>query len=196
MQAITLLTGIAVPLDLVNVDTDQIIPGRFLALPRSEQVSGMFRDLRQDESGAPRPDLPLNRREYHGASILVANENFGCGSSRETAVTVMVDNGIRAVIAPSFGDIFYNNCFQNGVLPIRLPRELVTALRSRLVEQPGSKVSIDLFKQVVTTLDGAAIPFEIDGFRKECLIHGTDTLGMALALESKIAAYESRNTES
>jgi len=175
-----------------NVDTDQIIPARYLGRTRTEQVEGMFHDLRVDPEGRPRPGFPLNRPEYAGARILVADRNFGCGSSRENAVTTMVDNGFRAFIAPSFGDIFFNNCFQNGVLPIRLPDADVAALREALRARPGATVTVDLAAQRVTGPDGRAHPFEIDSFRKDCLLRGVDEISLTLSHEADIARHEAR----
>ncbi len=192
MEPFTTLTAVAVPIDLANVDTDQIIPARYLGRTRTEQVEGMFHDLRVDPEGRPRPGFPLNRPEYAGARILVADRNFGCGSSRENAVTTMVDNGFRAFIAPSFGDIFFNNCFQNGVLPIRLPDADVAALREALRARPGATVTVDLAAQRVTGPDGRAHPFEIDSFRKDCLLRGVDEISLTLSHEADIARHEAR----
>ena len=192
MEPFTTLTAVAVPIDLANVDTDQIIPARYLGRTRAEQVEGMFHDLRLDAQGQPRPGFPLNRPEYAGARILVADRNFGCGSSRENAVTTMVDNGFRAFIAPSFGDIFFNNCFQNGVLPIRLPDADVAALREALRATPGATVTVDLAAQRVTGPDGRAHPFEIDSFRKDCLLRGVDEISLTLGHEAEIARHEAR----
>jgi 3-isopropylmalate/(R)-2-methylmalate dehydratase small subunit len=190
MEPFVKLTAVAVPLDQPNVDTDQIIPARFLGKPRDEQVQGMFHDVRHDASGALRPDFVLNAEAYAGAQILVADENFGCGSSRENAVTVMVDNGFKAFIAPSFGDIFFNNCFQNGVLPIRLPKTRVETLRRHLAEEPGAKVTVDLQSQTVTGPDGQIDAFQVDGFQRDCLLKGIDEISLTLSHESEIAAYE------
>jgi 3-isopropylmalate/(R)-2-methylmalate dehydratase small subunit len=192
VEPFTTLTAVAVPIDLANVDTDQIIPARYLGRTRTEQVEGMFHDLRVDPEGRPRPGFPLNRPEYAGARILVADRNFGCGSSRENAVTTMVDNGFRAFIAPSFGDIFFNNCFQNGVLPIRLPDADVAALREALRARPGATVTVDLAAQRVTGPDGRAHPFEIDSFRKDCLLRGVDEISLTLSHEADIARHEAR----
>ena len=192
MESFTTLTAVAVPIDLANVDTDQIIPARYLGRPRSEQVDGMFHDLRCDAQGKPRADFALNRTEYAGAQILVADRNFGCGSSRENAVTVMRDNGFRAFIAPSFGDIFYNNCFQNSCLPIRLPAERVDALRAALRASPGARITIDLASKVVQGPDGTMDRFEIDSFRKDCLLKGVDAIDLTLGHEAEIAKFEER----
>jgi len=192
MEPFTTLTAAAVPIDQANVDTDQIIPARFLGRPREQQVGAMFHDLRYDSAGAPRPDFVLNQPAYAQAKIIVADRNFACGSSRENAVSVMVDNGYRAFIAPSFGDIFFNNCFQNGVLPIRLPAERVEALRAALRARPGSELTVDLEHQMVTGPDGSSDGFEIDSFRKDCLLKGVDEVSLTLGYEADIVRFEAR----
>jgi len=192
MEPFTTLTAVAVPLDQANVDTDQIIPARFLGIPREQQVGALFHDLRMDSQGQLRNDFVLNQSAYVGARILVSDRNFGCGSSRENAVSVLVDNGFRAFIAPSFGDIFFNNCFQNGVLPIRLPASRTDALRAALREKPGVQVSIDLARQIVTGPDGVLDGFEIDSFRKDCLLKGVDEISLTLGYEQDISAFEAR----
>jgi len=195
MEAFTTLTAPAVPLDQANVDTDQIIPARYLGLPREQQVPAMFHDLRFDTEGAPRPDFVLNQPAYAAARIIVSDRNFGCGSSRENAVSVMVDNGFRAFIAPSFGDIFFNNCFQNGVLPIRLPDARVAVLRRLLRETPGATISVDLASQRVTGPDGQSDAFEIDSFRKDCLLQGVDEVSLTMTYEQDIARFEARQKQ-
>ena len=192
MEPFTTLIAIAVPIDLANVDTDQIIPARFLGRPRGQQVGAMFHDLRHDAHGAPRAEFVLNRAEYEGARIIVADRNFGCGSSRENAVTVMIDNGFRAFVAPSFGDIFFSNCLQNGVLPIRLPAERVDALRAALRDAPGATMTVDLERQTVTGPDGREDRFDIDPFRKDCLLRGVDEISLTLGYEAEIAGFEQR----
>jgi 3-isopropylmalate/(R)-2-methylmalate dehydratase small subunit len=192
MAPFTRLAAVAVPLDLANVDTDQIIPARYLGRTRAEQVEGMFHDLALDAQGRPRADFPLNQPAFAGARILVADRNFGCGSSRENAVTVMVDRGFQVFIAPSFGDIFFNNCFQNGVLPIRLPAERVDALRAALRAAPGATIDVDLPSQTVRGPDGGIDGFDIDPFRKDCLLQGVDEIAMTLGHEAEIAAFEAR----
>lgn len=162
MQPFTTLKAPAVPFAATNIDTDQIIPARYLGLKREQQVEGMFRDLRVGADGRPKPDFPLNQAGYSGAKIVVAGRNFACGSSRENAVTVMLDNGFRAFIAPSFGDIFNNNCYQNGCLPVRLPEARVDALLRFLLELPGAEIAIDLEQQTATGPDGQTDRFEID----------------------------------
>lgn len=192
MQPFTTLKAPAVPFAATNIDTDQIIPARYLGLKREQQVEGMFRDLRVGADGRPKPDFPLNQAGYSGAKIVVAGRNFACGSSRENAVTVMLDNGFRAFIAPSFGDIFNNNCYQNGCLPVRLPEARVDALLRFLLELPGAEIAIDLEQQTATGPDGQTDRFEIDSFRKECLLKGLDDIDLTLAYAPQMAAFEAR----
>jgi 3-isopropylmalate/(R)-2-methylmalate dehydratase small subunit len=193
LQPFKPVSGIAVPFAQANVDTDQIIPARFLSLPREEMKPHLFRDVRYFENGEPRPDFILNRPEYQGAEILVAGRNFACGSSREMAVTVIQDAGFKVVVAPSFGDIFYNNCFQNGVLPIALPEERVDELMRFLLELPGAKIDVDLASQTVRGPDQKVDRFEIDSFRKDCLLTGQDDISLTLTHEDEIAAFEKRH---
>lgn len=192
MEAFTTLDAVAVPVDLANVDTDQIIPARFLGKPRAQQTHALFHDLRFDAQGQPKPDFVLNRPEFASARIIVADRNFACGSSRENAVTVMVDNGFRAFIAPSFGDIFFNNCYQNGVLPIRVAAARADALRAQLLAKPGARISIDLAAQTVTGPDGLSDRFEIDAFRKDCLLRGLDDISLTLTYIQDIERYETQ----
>jgi len=184
------LTAVAVPLDLANVDTDQIIPARYLGRARPDQVQGLFHDLRRDASGQLRPDFPLNQPAFAQARILVADRNFGCGSSRENAVSVMVDNGFQAFIAPSFGDIFFNNCFQNSVVPVRLPEARVAELRALLHARPGVQITVDLQALKVTGPDGRQDDFEIDSFRRDCLLQGLDEVSLTLSHLPQIEAFE------
>lgn len=192
MQPFIALKARAIPLATPNIDTDQIIPARYLGRPREAQVEGMFHDLRYNEDGRPRPDFPLNQGAYKDAKIVVAARNFACGSSRENAVTVMLDNGFRAFIAPSFGDIFNNNCYQNGCLPIVMPEVRVNELLRFLLELPGAEISIDLQQQTITGPDGKTDHFTIDPFRKECLLKGQDDVELTLSYEKDIAAFEAR----
>ena len=184
------LTAVAVPLDLANVDTDQIIPARYLGRARPDQVQGLFHDLRRDATGELRPDFALNQPAFAQARILVADRNFGCGSSRENAVSVMVDNGFQAFIAPSFGDIFFNNCFQNAVVPVRLPDTRVSELRALLHASPGAQITVDLQALTVTGPDGRQDAFEIDSFRRDCLLQGLDEVSLTLAHLPQIEAFE------
>jgi 3-isopropylmalate/(R)-2-methylmalate dehydratase small subunit len=185
------LSSVAVPLDMVNVDTDRIVPARFLRQPRSAGYQNfLFHDLREKD-----PSFVLDRPEYAGAQILVAAENFGCGSSREGAVWALAGAGFRAWIAPSFGDIFLENSFKNGVLAVTLPLETVAALRVALARAPGTALTIDLAAQTVSMPGAAPMRFEIDPFRKECLLAGIDEIQLTLRYEDAIAAYESRQRE-
>ena len=191
MEPFTRLDATAVPIGVPNIDTDQIIPARFLWRKRRDGWGHLlFHDLRFNEAGAPKPDFVLNRDAWRDARIVVADCNFGCGSSREHAVWALYDFGIRAVMAPSFGDIFYNNSFQNGLLPIILPAGRVAALRALLEQSPGSRVAIDLETQTATGPDGAIDTFDVDPFRKECLLAGTDDISFTLGHRERIAAFE------
>jgi 3-isopropylmalate/(R)-2-methylmalate dehydratase small subunit len=186
MEPFTTLTARAVPLDLVNVDTDRIIPARFLRQPRAAGYEKfLFHDLREAD-----PAFVLDRPEYRDAQILVAAENFGCGSSREGAVWALAGAGFRAWIAPSFGDIFLENSFKNGVLAIVLPHARVAALRERLHREPAGELTIDLAAQTVRLPDGSKEAFDVDPFRKECLLAGIDEIALTLRYEGAIAAYE------
>ena len=188
MDAFTTLSARAVPLDLVNIDTDRIVPARFLRRPPSAGYQNfLFHDLREQE-----PGFALNRPEYQGAKILVAAENFGCGSSREAAVWALAGIGLRAWIAPSFGDIFFENSFKNGVLAFTLPHGRVAALRQQIAAAPEAPLSIDLPAQTLTWPDGSVDHFEIDPFRKECLLAGIDEIDLTLRYEPDIAAFEQR----
>ena len=193
MQAFTTLSGIAAPLPLSNVDTDKIIPARFLkTIKRSGLGTHLFDTLRYDADGSERPDFVLNREPYRHAEILIAHENFGCGSSREHAPWALLDFGIRCVIAPDFADIFYGNCFKNGVLPISLPRALCDVLMADAAMGGNARVTIDLERQVVIRPNGETIPFEIDALRRHMLLHGLDEIGQTLQHDAGIAAYEAR----
>ncbi|MSO91870.1 MAG: 3-isopropylmalate dehydratase small subunit [Rhodospirillales bacterium] len=193
MQTFTTLTGTAAPLPRINVDTDQIIPKQFLkTIARTGLAKGLFFDLRWDEKGKEIADFVLNKPAYRKASILIADENFGCGSSREHAPWALLDFGIRCVIAPSFADIFYNNCLKNGLLPLRLPKAEVEKLMQESTENPSAnaKVTVDLERQRITAADGRTIAFDIDSFAKKCLMEGLDDIGLTLQKDSKIAAFE------
>src|SRR5713101_2875070 len=195
MQPFQKLDAVAVPLARPNVDTDQIIPARFLRKLRSEGFGDyLFRDLRFGEDGRPR-DFVLNHPGYRDAKILVAERNFGCGSSREHAVYALWDYGFRAVIAPSFGDIFFNNCFKNGLLPIVLPAEQVAALQAELAQRPGAHVRVDLERQQVIAPSGNVHGFEVDSFRKQCLLQGLDEIAFTLGHDADIAAFERRQSQ-
>jgi len=188
MKPFTTLTAVAVPLDIINVDTDRIIPARFLRQPRSVGYEKfLFADLREADAS-----FVLDRAEYRGAQILVAADNFGCGSSREGAVWALAGSGLRAWIAPSFGDIFFENSFKNGVLALVLPEARTAAIRAELVANPGASMSIDLAAQTVKGPDGQVDHFDVDPFRKECLLAGVDEIDLTLMHETEIAAYEER----
>ena len=191
MTPFTTLTAIAAPLDLANIDTDQIIPARYLRRLRGPDFSKLaFHDIRFDAEGRERPDFVLNQAPYCDAKILVAGANFGCGSSREAAVYVMYDYGIRAVIAPSFGDIHYGNELQNGMLPVILPEATVQALRAQLHATPGAQIAIDLTAQTVTAPDGTVHRFEIDANARERLLKGLDDIGLVLQHLPEIERFE------
>jgi len=191
MEPFVRLDAVAVPLGMANIDTDQIIPARFLWRGRRDGFGQLlFHDLRFADAGGPKPDFVLNQDAYRDARILVADRNFGCGSSREHAVWALYDYGIRAVLAPSFGDIFFNNSFQNGLLPVLLPALRIAGLRAMLEQSPGSHVVVDLVAQKVTGPDDAIDSFEIDQFRKECLLAGTDDVSFTLGHREKITAFE------
>jgi 3-isopropylmalate/(R)-2-methylmalate dehydratase small subunit len=193
MEPFTRLDAVAAPMPVPNVDTDQIIPARFLRKSRMDGYGQyLFHDLRFAPDGSEKPDFVLNEAPYRGARILVADKNFGCGSSREHAVYALWDYGFRAVIAPSFGDIFFGNSFKNGFLPIVLPVEAVSALRGAIQSRPGARVTVDLVAQLVTGPDGISHHFEIDSYRKECLLKGIDELDFTLARRAEIDAFERR----
>ena len=193
MKPFTQLTGVAALMDRANVDTDQIIPKQFLKrIERSGFGAFLFYDWRFDTDGQPNPNFELNRPEYDGASILIAKDNFGCGSSREHAVWALEDFGIRCVIAPDFADIFFNNCFKNGILPVPLGREATQDLFDRLGNQ-RKEMSVDLENQKVK-LDDYSVSFDIDPFRKRCLLNGWDDIGLTLQWADKIEAYEQRHS--
>lgn len=193
MEPFITLTGLVAPLDQINVDTDQIIPKQFLkTIKRTGLREGLFFDWRKKKDGSPDPDFFLNQPRYQTASILLTRDNFGCGSSREHAPWALLDQGFRCVIAPSFADIFYNNCFQNGILPVVLKADEVLALMKPAVETEGYRLTVDLATQTVTTLEKTVYRFEIDPFRKDCLYRGLDSIGLTLQHEQDISAYEAR----
>ena len=193
MEPFTTLTGLVAPLDQINVDTDQIIPKQFLkTIKRTGLREGLFFDWKKQQDGSPDPDFFLNQPRYQSASILLTRDNFGCGSSREHAPWALLDQGFRCVIAPSFADIFYNNCFQNGILPVVLKADEVLALLKHALATEGYRLTVDLATQTVTTPDKTAYRFEIDPFRKDCLYRGLDSIGLTLQHEQAISAYETR----
>ena len=193
MERFRTLRGVAAPLRMVNVDTDKIIPKQFLkTIERTGLSKGLFYELRYTETGERIDDFVLHQTPYDQARILVAGENFGCGSSREHAPWALLDFGIRCVIAPSFADIFYNNCFKNGVLPITLPQAQIDALMADAQDRENPELTVDLEKQVITRPNGATVSFEIDPFRRECLLDGLDDIGLTLQKEAEIVGYEQR----
>jgi 3-isopropylmalate/(R)-2-methylmalate dehydratase small subunit len=193
MTPFTTLTGVAAPLPLANVDTDKIIPARFLkTIKRTGLGVHLFDTLRYDADGAERPEFVLNREPYRHAEILIAHENFGCGSSREHAPWALLDFGIRCVIAPDFADIFFNNCFKNGILPVRLPRAVCDALIEDARLGGNARITVDLRRQVVVRPSGEEIAFEVDPFRRHTLLEGLDDIGQTLQHAPAIAAYEAR----
>ncbi|MFG6590052.1 3-isopropylmalate dehydratase small subunit [Sulfitobacter sp. 1A12157] len=191
MEKFTEITGTAAPMPLVNIDTDMIIPKVFLkTIKRSGLGVNLFDEMRYDREGNEIPDFVLNQPQYRDAQILVAGDNFGCGSSREHAPWAILDFGIRCVIAPSFADIFYNNCFKNGILPIALPQEQVNVLMKDAEKGSNARMTIDLEGQTVTTSDGETFPFEVDAFKKHCLLNGLDDIGLTLEKGAAIDSYE------
>jgi 3-isopropylmalate/(R)-2-methylmalate dehydratase small subunit len=191
MERFQQLDAVAAPMAAPNLDTDQIIPARFCWRKRADGWGHLlFHDLRFDDRGSPRPDFVLNRDQYRNARILVANRNFACGSSREQAVWSLYDYGFRTVIAPSFGDIFFNSSFQNGLLPVLLPAARVAELRELLERAPGSTVGVDLAAQEVRGPDGIIDKFDIDPFRKECLLAGVDSIAFTLGHRKEIDTFE------
>jgi 3-isopropylmalate/(R)-2-methylmalate dehydratase small subunit len=190
MQPFTILTGVAAPMPIVNVDTDKIIPKQYLkTIKRTGLGKGLFAELRYDENGNENPDFVLNKPAYRKAEILVAGDNFGCGSSREHAPWALLDFGIRCVISTSFADIFFNNCFQNGI-------EDLEKLMDDAERGANARLTIDLEKQEIHGPDGGTIHFEIDAFRKHCLLNGLDDIGRTLEKDDKIAAHERQMAES
>ena len=193
MEPFKRLDAVGMPMNVANVDTDQIIPARFLWRRRDDGWGHLlFNDLRFNDDGSEKPQFKLNRPPYRDSKVIVADRNFGCGSSREHAVWSLYDYGFRAAIAPSFGDIFFNNSFQNGFLPIVQPAEVCEKLRKELDEKPGAHIVVDLEAQTITAPDGTQYDFAIDPFRKECLIAGTDEVRYTLSQEDKIAGFEKR----
>ena len=193
MQKFTTLTGIAAPMPLVNIDTDMIIPKQFLkTIKRSGLGRNLFDEMRYTAEGAEIPDFVLNQPAYRSAQILIAGDNFGCGSSREHAPWALLDFGIRAVISTSFADIFYNNCFKNGILPIVLPADQVAALMEDARKGANARITVDLAAQTVTTSDGQVFAFDVDPFRKHCLLNGLDDIGLSLEKAALIDTFEQK----
>jgi len=185
------LSGVAAPMPMVNIDTDMIIPKQFLkTIKRSGLGVNLFDEMRFDRDGNEVPDFVLNKPQYRTAEILVAGENFGCGSSREHAPWAIKDFGIRCVIAPSFADIFYNNCFKNGILPIALPQEQVDVLMKDAEKGSNARIEVDLEAQTITSSDGDVISFDVDSFKKHCLMNGLDDIGLTMEKAASIDSFE------
>ena len=196
MEPFTTLTGLVAPLERTNVNTDEITPARFLkTIKRTGFENALFANWRFLNDGSPNPDFVLNQPRYQGAKILLADDNFGCGSSREHAPWALHDYGFRCLIAPSFADIFYNNCFNNSILPIILDTATVQELFAEVAANEGYTLDIDLAAQAITTPSGRVIRFEIDSFRKEALLQGLDNIGWTLSHNDEIASYESRRKQ-
>ncbi len=191
MEKFEKLTGIAAPMPLINVDTDMIIPKQFLkTIKRSGLGKNLFDEMRFDDDGNEIPDFVLNKPQYRNSEILIAGDNFGCGSSREHAPWAIKDFGIRCVIAPGFADIFFNNCFKNGILPIVLPQDVVDVLMKDAEKGENARMTIDLEAQTVTTSDGETFGFEVDSFKKHCLLEGLDDIGLTMEKAASIDAFE------
>ena len=194
MEKFVKLSGIAAPLRMINVDTDIIIPKQFLkTIKRAGLGIHAFNDIRYNEDGSEKADFVLNKPEYRGASILITGENFGCGSSREHAPWAILDMGIRCVIAESFADIFFNNSFKNGILPIRLPKDQIELLMKEAEENPGTPIEVDLERQMITRGNKFSIPFDVEPFRKHCLLNGLDDIGLTEVKKAQIADFENND---
>ncbi len=203
MEAFTQLNGLVAPMDRANVDTDLIIPKQFLkSIRRSGFGPNLFDSLRYQDEGAPgmdnssrpiNPEFPLNHERYAGASVLLTRENFGCGSSREHAPWALLDFGFRCVIAPSFADIFFGNCFKNGILPITQPAAVVEQLFTELYAAPGYSLTVDLESQIIRKPDGGTLSFEVDAFRRQCLLQGLDDIGITLQSAEVIRRFEQQH---
>ncbi len=193
MEKFEKLSGVAAPMPLVNIDTDMIIPKVFLkTIKRSGLGVNLFDEMRYDREGNEKPDFVLNKPQYRNAKILVAGDNFGCGSSREHAPWAIADFGIKCVISTSFADIFYNNCFKNGILPLVLPEDAVDTLMKDAEKGANSIIEVDLENQTIVSSDGEIFRFEVDPFKKHCLLNGLDDIGLTMEKEDHIAAYESK----
>tara|TARA_E500000331_G_scaffold357887_2_gene421447 strand:- start:10647 stop:11267 length:621 start_codon:yes stop_codon:yes gene_type:complete len=193
MEKFKTLTGVAAPMNKINVDTDMVIPKQFLkTIKRSGLGKNLFYEMRYDEDGSENPDFILNKTAYRNATILIAGDNFGCGSSREHAPWAILDFGIRCIISTSFADIFYNNCFKNGILPITVSKEHLDKLMNDAEHGSNAKLSVDLQNQIVMRPDGGKITFNVDPFKRHCLMHGLDDIGLTMENKSKIENFENR----
>ena len=196
MEKFEKLSGVAAPMPLVNIDTDMIIPKVFLkTIKRSGLGVNLFDEMRYDREGNEKPDFVLNKPQYRDAKILVVGDNFGCGSSREHAPWAIADFGIKCVISTSFADIFYNNCFKNGILPLVLPEDAVDTLMKDAEKGANSIIEVDLENQTIVSSDGEIFRFEVDPFKKHCLLNGLDDIGLTMEKEDHIAAYESKASQ-
>ncbi len=194
MEKFTKLTGVAAPMPLINIDTDMIIPKQFLkTIKRSGLGANLFDEMRFDENGNEIESFVLNKPAYRNAEIIIAGDNFGCGSSREHAPWALLDFGIRCVISTSFADIFYNNCFKNGILPIVLPQEDIDKLMDDAERGANAKITVDLENQVISGPDGGSIKFEVDSFRKHCLLNGLDDIGLTMEKAASIDSFEAKH---
>ena len=196
MEKFEKLSGVAAPMPLVNIDTDMIIPKVFLkTIKRSGLGVNLFDEMRYDREGNEKTEFVLNKAQYREAKILVAGDNFGCGSSREHAPWAIADFGIKCVISTSFADIFFNNCFKNGILPVVLPQDQVKVLMSDAEKGANSIIEVDLEKQTIASSDGTVFTFDVDPFKKHCLLNGLDDIGLTMEKESDITAYEARASQ-
>jgi 3-isopropylmalate/(R)-2-methylmalate dehydratase small subunit len=193
MEPFVKIKGLVATLDRVNVDTDQIIPKQFLKrIEKTGYGQFLFYDWRLNEDGSPNPDFELNAPQFKGASILLTRDNFGCGSSREHAPWALLDYGFRSILAPSFADIFYNNCFKNGMLPVQLPRDQISELFEWVAANPGAQLTVDLESQTLSGNSAVEYGFEVDPFRRDCLLQGLDDIDLTLQYEDRIGEYESK----
>jgi 3-isopropylmalate/(R)-2-methylmalate dehydratase small subunit len=193
MDKFTKITGVAAPMPLVNIDTDMIIPKQFLkTIKRSGLGANLFDEMRFNQDGTEIESFVLNQPAYRKAEVIIAGDNFGCGSSREHAPWALLDFGIRSVIATSFADIFYNNCFKNGILPIVMPQDVVDTLMEDARRGENARITVDLENQTVTTSDGQSFPFEVDAFKKHCLINGLDDIGLTMEKAANIDTFEAK----
>ncbi|MCB1537075.1 MAG: 3-isopropylmalate dehydratase small subunit [Rhodoblastus sp.] len=196
MEKFTKLTGVAAPLPIVNIDTDMIIPKQYLkTIARTGLGKGLFSEMRYNEDGSENPDFVLNKPAYRKAQILVAEDNFGCGSSREHAPWALLDYGVRCVISTSFADIFYNNCFKNGILPIKVSKEDLAKLMDDASRGANATLTVDLETQEIRGPDGGVVKFDIDAFRKHCLIEGLDDIGLTMVKADKISSFEKKDAD-
>ncbi len=193
MDKFTTLTGVAAPMPLINIDTDMIIPKQFLkTIKRSGLGVNLFDEMRYDDAGDERPDFVLNQPAYRDAEILIAGDNFGCGSSREHAPWALKDFGIKCIVSTSFADIFFNNCFKNGILPVVLPQDQVDVLMKDAEKGANARMTVDLEAQTITTSDGEVFGFEVDAHKKHCLLHGLDDIGLTMEHSGEIDNFEKR----